>query len=199
MQDAGNTRKKIIVSAIYALMLVICCGLAFLGFKKLGQVPKSFQKPSVIMEQESREGFKVTLPSGNWRFLSPVDAIKIMGGSVTDTSISIADISGEIFGIFLGEDLAGVEVNKGLMTELASMMKEAYMPGHTLIKKTIEEDNFVFESEFVSGGIEYAALYAYFAFEHTGVSCFLWGERAVFGNLREEILQLIYNIQQTGK
>ena len=122
-EKANRLLNKItigLVSLVYILFI----------FSGADRIISNFEAKNAIIntpllkEQKSDNGFKVALPSLNWRFLKKETSSKIFGNLVENADIALVDKTMKVWGFFIAEDLTDIEDQLSLDFMAQNLKKE---------------------------------------------------------------------------
>ena len=158
----GSKKKAIIVTSSYIFLILFLIGVFSRGMVIQNKTENIIKQSSLLKEQKSDTGFKVMLPSENWRFLKKEDSLEILGEYVKDANICIVDISGNVYGVFSGEDITGLEID---MSEVLEYAKKEVVQEFKIVNELKEEKSVFIETQFIENSVDYVFLYSYLVLE----------------------------------
>lgn len=194
----GSKRKTIITISIYSFLVIIIIGMLIWGQAYQKYTKNIIQGSPLLTEQKSNKGFKIKLPSYNWRFLKKEDASKVIGKLAKNYDIVVSDISGKVCGLFIGEDLTNIKDQLNL-DQIAQYLKKEVMPNYKIINERKGESNLLIESQYTQYNTEYIFMAAYNILNRVGVTSYFWGELKDYYRLRNDIYDLLNNISESSR
>jgi len=199
----GSKKKAIIATFVYAIFITGLIWLYFLGITAGKETQNIIENISFIKEQSSKEGFKVILPSDNWRFLKKHDIPKILGEDIQDVSIVITDLKGEVYGTFGGSEISLQGVKQDTIDEiLDSFIKESekeLTPGYEVTAKIKDKRSAIVESKYLSYGSENISMHGCKLLDDTYISFQFWGTLSSYNSCKGQINNIISNIQEISR
>lgn len=195
----GTIKKVKIIGSIAFLLLLSLLGWNIYVSITKQQANQIIQNAPLITEQSCEKGFKISLPSNNWRFIRKEDGQKLVGKIGKNVDILITDSSGQLCGLFIGESLKNIDKSKVNMQQLIDDFKKGIGSSYEVFNEYKADDGIVVEVKYKQYGSEYAWLHFYKMLENTGVIGNFFGELPQYNNLKQDMNIAISKIEEVSQ
>lgn len=189
-------RKSILVSTLYGAIVVSLLSLSWYGTTDQNHTIRQIEKLPAILEQKSANGYKVILPSEDWKFIPKSKAVDLLGEEFEDVDMSFANKNGVTYGAvspYSSEELLESEAEK-----VKSYIKNEFLSEMEVIHEEIVGRDILIRAKYFEYGVPYVMDVAYREFDGMAVLLMIFSDVDVYESVSSDIIDIINNIQQVS-
>ncbi len=162
------------IGVIYGVCFI--CLVVFIGYKhnQINSYKTIIDKAPLLKEQMSNKGFKVLIPSNNWKFIEKDQALKFFREFAKSGDMFVIDSKGDLGVIFIGENIAKLDALS--IKAIEKYFKESFFQNIEIINEKSSENDLFIEGRGHGEYKSYIYVAAFRMFSNIAVTAYFVGD-----------------------